>query len=64
MLMRLGNLSDWVKRAVNKEQRTLTINPDKAYCVQEFQDEHGGQRYVVAVIIQAVIEGVDDEETL
>ena len=65
MLMRLGNMSDWVKRAVRglgKIQSTITINPDKAYCIQEFVDEHGGQKYVVAVIIQAVIEGVRDEE--
>ena len=63
MLMRLANLSDWVKKEMGrlkKKQKWLEINPDKAYSVQEFKDEHGEQRYTV--IIQAQLEeGVYDE---
>jgi len=62
MLMRLGNLGDWVKRAVKKQQVTFDCNPDKAYMIQEFKYEHGGQRYIAVVIIQAFIEGVEDED--
>ena len=66
MLMRLGNMNDWVRQSVKtlvKEWKgKCDINSDKAYSIQEFFDEHGGQKYVVAVIIQAVIEGVRDEK--
>ena len=64
MMMRLAVIGDWVKREVaklGKKQTTLEINPDKAYSIQEFQDEHGGQKYKVVVIIQALLEGVQDD---
>ena len=64
MFMRLAHLGDWVHKQMKQmkwKQTTLDINPDKVFSVQEFKDEFNDQRYVV-VIIQALMEGVDDNE--